>query len=89
MRAPPLFLALASCVAAHAAEPPAPAPDPPSAPAESGLTDVRWELAPIRWRGLLALDLRSFNVEGQAYRREVIESASIYASSYVYQPWFA
>jgi len=89
VRAPPLFLALASCVAAHAAEPPAPAPDPPSAPAESGLTDVRWELAPIRWRGLLALDVRSFNVEGQAYRREVIESASIHASSYVYQPWFA
>ena len=73
------------------AEPPAPAPDPPpaSAPAEAGLTDVRWELAPIRWRGLLALDLRSFNVEGQAYRREAIESATLQATSYVYQPWFA
>jgi hypothetical protein len=60
-----------------------------SAAVEPGLTDVRWEIAPIRWRGLLALDLRSFNVEGQAYRREVIESASIQATSYVYQPWFA
>jgi hypothetical protein len=91
VRAPPLVLALASCLAAHAAEPPAPPPDPPpvSAAVEPGLTDVRWEIAPIRWRGLLALDLRSFNVEGQAYRREVIESASIQATSYVYQPWFA
>src|SRR5262245_39978510 len=99
VRAPPLVLGLAACVAAHAAEPPAPEPDPPPAgvvpapptnsPAEAGLTDVRWELAPIRWRGLLALDLRSFNVEGQAYRREAIQSASIQATSYVYQPWFA
>jgi hypothetical protein len=91
VRAPPLVLALASCLAAHAAEPPAPAPDPPpvSAAVEPGLTDVRWEIAPIRWRGLLALDLRSFNVDGQAYRREVIESASVQATSYVYQPWFA
>jgi len=89
VRAPPLVLVLASCVAAHAAEPPAPDPPPASAAVEPGLTDVRWELAPIRWRGLLALDLRAFNVEGQAYRREVIESASVQATSYVYQPWFA
>jgi len=81
--------------------PPAPAPIYPPAPgpvvqpipaaaaSEPGLSDVRWELAPIRWRGLLAMDLRSFAVEGQAQRRDMVESAILQATSYVYQPWFA
>jgi len=81
--------------------PPAPAPIYPPAPgpvvtpvpaaaaAEPGLSDVRWELAPIRWRGLLAMDLRSFSVEGQQQRRDLVESAILQATSYVYQPWFA
>jgi hypothetical protein len=56
---------------------------------EPGLSDVRWELAPIRWRGLLATDMRSFSVEGQAQRRDFVESAILQATSYVYQPWFA
>lgn len=80
--------------------PPAPAPIYPPAPgpvvtpipgaaAEPGWSDVRWGLAPIRWRGLLAMDLRSFSVEGQPQRRDLVESAILQATSYVYQPWFA
>jgi hypothetical protein len=65
-----------------------PLPGVPTA-VEPGLSDVRWELAPIRWRGLLAMDLRSFSVEGQAQRRDLVESAILQATSYVYQPWFA
>ena len=73
--------------------PPAPGPvvqpTPGVATTEPGLSDVRWQLAPIRWRGLLAMDLRSFSVEGQAQRRDLVESAILQATSYVYQPWFA
>ena len=73
--------------------PPAPGPVvqpvPAAAVSEPGLSDVRWELAPIRWRGLLAMDMRSFAVEGQAQRRDLVESAILQATSYVYQPWFA
>ncbi|HJY78016.1 MAG TPA: hypothetical protein VKE95_15375 [Burkholderiales bacterium] len=73
--------------------PPAPGPVvqpvPAAAASEPGLSDVRWELAPIRWRGLLAMDLRSFSVDGQAQRRDLVESAILQATSYVYQPWFA
>lgn len=91
MRAPPLILALALCSgAARAAEQPVPIPAPAPAPsAEPGLRDVRWELAPIRWRGLLATDLRSFRAEGQPARRDLVESLSLQGTSYVYQPWFA
>ena len=91
MRAPPLLLTLAvASGAVHAAEEPVPAPAAPaSAAAEPGLRDVRWELAPIRWRGLLATDLRSFRADGQPARRDLTESASIQGTSYVYQPWFA
>ena len=85
MRAPPLLLALALCAgAARAAEEAQPAPAP-----EPGLRDVRWELAPIRWRGLIATDLRSFRAESQPARRELVESVSLQGVSYVYQPWFA
>ncbi len=73
--------------------PPAPGPvvtpSPGAAASEPGLSDVRWQLAPIRWRGLLAMDLRSFSVEGQQQRRDFVESAILQATSYVYQPWFA
>lgn len=91
MRAPPLILALALCSgAARAAEEPVPTPAPAPAPsAEPGLRDVRWELAPIRWRGLLATDLRSFRAEDQPARRELVESLSLQGVSYIYQPWFA
>jgi len=94
VRAPPLILALALCsVAARSAAqpaPPAPAPvSPAPVSAEPGLRDVRWELAPVRWRGLLATDLRSFRAEGQPARRELVETASLQGLSYVYQPWFA
>ena len=84
MRAPPLILALALASAAHGAE-----DATPPANAEPGLRDVRWELAPIRWRGLLATDLRSFRGDGQPARRELVESATLQGASYVYQPWFA
>jgi len=73
--------------------PPAPGPvvqpTPAAAAADPGFSDVRWELAPIRWRGLLAMDLRSFSVDGQRQRRDLVESAILQATSYVYQPWFA
>lgn len=63
----------------------------PSAAAESeaGPGEVRWELAPIRWRGLLAADWRSFAAEGEPRRGQQVQSAALQASSYVYQPWFA
>jgi hypothetical protein len=87
VRAPPLALALAALAgAAGAAEVSTPVSNPAPDP---GLADVRWELAPIRWRGLLATDLRSFRADGQPARRELIESATLQATSYVYQPWFA
>lgn len=73
--------------------PPAPGPvvqpTPAAAAAEPGFSDVRWELAPIRWRGLVAMDMRSFSVDGQPQRRDMVESAILQATSYVYQPWFA
>ena len=93
MRAPPLLLALALASGASGAaeDPPAgPAPTPsPSPSAEPGLGDVRWELAPVRWRGLVAADLRSFRADGQAERRELVQSATLQGVSYIYQPWFA
>ena len=68
--------------------PPAPGPvvtPVPGVPTtvEPGHSDVRWEHAPIRWRGLLATDMRSFSVEGQAQRRDFVESAILQATSYV------
>ena len=95
MRAPPSASALAALALMLAAMP-APAEEPreppPAAPVEEApprLSDVRWQLAPIRWRGLLAADVRSFQADGQPSRSQHVESASIQGVSYVYQPWFA
>src|SRR3954454_20446007 len=59
--------------------PPAPGPvaqpTPGAVTAEPGLSAVRWDRAPIRWRGLLAMDLPSFSVEGRQQRRDLVESA--------------
>jgi hypothetical protein len=101
VRAPPLALAVAGFAAlvlgaarVCAADTP-PGPPPPSPPPDRDeetrprLSDVRWDLAPIRWRGLLALDWRSFGAAGQPKRIQQVESAALQATSYVYQPWFA
>jgi hypothetical protein len=74
---------------------PLPAPAPPDpAPAQDrepqpSLRDVRWGLAPIRWRGMLTTDLRHFSAEGQPSRLQQVESAQLDAASHVWQPWFA
>jgi len=68
---------------------PAATPPAPREETEPGLADVRWQLAPIRWRGLLAMDWRSFRADGQPRRDQLVESVALQATSYVYQPWFA
>lgn len=49
----------------------------------------KWGLAPIRWHGLLATDLRAFSVAGQPRRMQLVDSANFIANSYIWQPWFA
>ena len=56
---------------------------------EAALPDLGWGLAPLRWRGLLAADLRQFRSEGQPSRLHRVESGQVQVSSYVWQPWFA
>ena len=105
MRAPPPSLAALGIAAlllfpagASGAETPAQADEVPAAaargpaePAEGvpGLSDVDWQLAPIRWRGFVAIDWRSLSAEAQPRRSQLVESGSLQATSYVYQPWFA
>lgn len=69
------LLALAAPPGARAEE-----PDSPSEP---------WGLAPVRWRGLAAFDLRSFGAEGEPRRVEQVKSGQLQAASYFWQPWFA
>lgn len=65
-------------------------PDPkPAGDAEPSLAGIRWGLAPIRWRGLLTTDLRSFSAAGQPAAFQQVENAQFNAFSYVWQPWFA
>jgi len=88
VRAPPLRLAAAAFAAvALAAFGSAVAQE--ETPREPGLSDVRWELAPMRVRGLLSADLRRFTADGQPARSQAVETAALQAVSYVYQPWFA
>ena len=75
--------------ASDSREPPSgPAPAPEREPQPS-LRDVRWGLAPIRWRGLLATDLRRFSAAGERSRLQQVESAQLNVASYIWQPWFA
>ncbi len=73
--------------------PPTPPPGGPSAARHeetvAGLSGVRWALAPIRWGGSLATDLRMMRADGQPRRFQQSETANFNARSYVYQPWFA
>lgn len=55
----------------------------------AALGGVRWGVAPIRWWGLVALDLRSFSADGEPRRFHQSESAQLNVASYVWQPWFA
>lgn len=80
-----LGIALALFAASLAAQPAEPAGENESL----SLRDVRWGLAPVRWRGLLATELRSFDAEGQPRQIHRVDSAQVQASSYVWQPWFA
>jgi hypothetical protein len=73
-------------------------PDPPtgdaaSTPAASPAEPVagngiRWELAPWRHSGLLALDLRSVRLDQGAHSRQAVLSGDIDFASYIWQPWF-
>jgi hypothetical protein len=90
VRAPaaPLGLALAALLTLAPA-PAARAQDKEPGDASPSLRDVRWGLAPIRWRGLLTTDLRSFSADGELRRFQQVEAAQLSAASYVWQPWFA
>lgn len=79
-------VALAAFVSAVQGEVPQAPVDPPAA-AEARAEP--WGLAPVRRRGLLAADLRSFRAEGQPQRYEQVASGQLQLSSYVWQPWFA
>lgn len=49
----------------------------------------KWTLAPIRWGGNLAADIRLWNASEQPRRVQHVETANITARSYIWQPWFA
>lgn len=48
-----------------------------------------WGLPPVRWGGNLAADFRADRIGNQSRRLRLTELATIRASSYIYQPWFA
>ncbi|HEU5176243.1 MAG TPA: hypothetical protein VFU24_02225 [Burkholderiales bacterium] len=75
-----LRVALAALMTAAAA---------PGAGAQDTNAEEPWGLAPVRWRGFVAADLRSFSAEGQPRRLERVGSGQLQFSSYVWQPWFA
>lgn len=58
----------------------------PEAPLGGGF---RWTLAPIRWGGNLASELRLQRIEDQPRRLQQVEIANIRAATYLWQPWFA
>ena len=49
---------------------------------------IRWELAPWRWRGKLALDLRWTSAGDDRRSTQALTSGDIEMASYVWQPWF-
>ncbi|MBI2509333.1 MAG: hypothetical protein HYV99_05015 [Betaproteobacteria bacterium] len=58
----------------------------PDAPQSKGFG---WSLAPIRWGGNLATDLRVQTATDQPRRLQQVDSTNIRAGTYIWQPWFA
>jgi hypothetical protein len=61
-----------------------PAPDNPIA-AGNG---IRWQFAPWRWRGNLALDARWLTVGDGRHQQQWVSSGDVEFASYLWQPWF-
>lgn len=57
--------------------------------AQARAEEAAWGLAPMRWRGLIATDVRQFSADGQPRRLHRVDSGQVQVSSYVWQPWFA
>ena len=64
---------------------------PPAAerPIAPGTGFKLWKIAPIRWGGNLAMDLRGVSAQGQPRQVQLAESANLRAASFIWQPWFA
>jgi hypothetical protein len=60
-------------------------PGDPGAPPMRGL---EWTLAPIRWGGNVAYEMRRIGVAGHPARVQQVETANLRGSSFVWQPWF-
>ena len=68
------------------ATPPVPAGrEQPQQPAAG----FEWTLAPVRWGGNLAAEVRSLSIGDQPRRLQQVETANIRAATYLWQPWFA
>jgi hypothetical protein len=65
---------------------PAPATGAESAIATGGFV---WTLAPIRWDGNVAEEIRRSTFTGQPNRLQQVEIANLRAGSYLWEPWFA
>lgn len=50
---------------------------------------VDWRLMPARWGGTLALEYLRNQGEIGGNRNRFVESTTLYASTYIWQPWFA
>jgi hypothetical protein len=64
---------------------PDPVPGDVGAPPMRGL---EWTLAPIRWGGNVAYEMRRIGVAGHPARLQQVETANLRGSSFVWQPWF-
>lgn len=93
----PITLAIAAPLAQGAAFTPGDGPDPPTGivtalpaaeptlPVGSG---IRWELAPWRHGGLLALELREQRLEDGRRGTALMQIGDVDFASHVWQPWF-
>lgn len=64
-----------------------PAAAMPEAPLASG-NGIRWQFAPWRWRGQLALDLRWMSSADGRRQQQAVTSGDVEFASYLWQPWF-
>jgi hypothetical protein len=67
----------------------APAPGDAAAPPAEGAASFPWTLAPVRWGGSLASELRVVGVADLPRRVQRVDSVETRASTYFWQPWFA
>ncbi|UCE30216.1 MAG: hypothetical protein JSW68_08925 [Burkholderiales bacterium] len=88
----PLLLAAATApgVTIAGSEPAPPAPAVATDEEQGGLLrGIRWELAPIRYWGQIAIDYRTSGSDGGGQGSQQTVSVSINGASYIWQPWFA